>query len=120
MKKLANILGQSLLPEFNVAIQGLTLDTRLLNPGEIFVALEGTKIHGREFIPIAIEKGAAAVLVEDDADYQKLIRAKSGALIPLIAIPKLSKEIGNIAAKFYDSPAKDLILIDRKSTRLNS
>ncbi len=42
---------------------GITTDTRLLNPGEIFVALEGENFDGHNFTAQAIEKGAVALVV---------------------------------------------------------
>src|SRR5437660_759208 len=39
-------------------------DSRLVGPGDLFVAVAGTKEDGRRFIQTAIERGAAAVLAE--------------------------------------------------------
>ena len=43
-------------------ITGLTCDSRQVGPGFIFAALPGTRLDGRDFIPEAIAKAAAAVL----------------------------------------------------------
>ncbi len=48
-----------------IAIQ---TDTRLLQPGEVFVALRGEKFDGHEFVPMAIAKGAIAAIV--DFEYE--------------------------------------------------
>jgi UDP-N-acetylmuramoyl-L-alanyl-D-glutamate--2,6-diaminopimelate ligase len=40
----------------------ITADSRTVRPGGLFVAIPGTAIDGRDFIPNAIEKGAAAIL----------------------------------------------------------
>lgn len=45
----------------NVAFQGANNDTRVLRPGQLFVALQGAR-DGHDFIPTAMERGAAAVL----------------------------------------------------------
>lgn len=45
----------------NVAFQGACNDTRVLVPGQLFVALQGTR-DGHDFIAGAMERGAAAVL----------------------------------------------------------
>ena len=44
-----------------VEFLGASNDTRLLQKGQLFVALQGAR-DGNEFIPTAMEKGAAAVL----------------------------------------------------------
>src|SRR5205814_1892059 len=43
-------------------IQEVRDDSRLVGPGDLFVAVAGTKEDGRRFIQTAIERGAAAVL----------------------------------------------------------
>jgi len=45
---------------------GVAIDTRTLNAGDIFVALPGAQAHGHEFVSRAFEQGAAAALVGDD------------------------------------------------------
>ena len=50
---------------------GATFDSRLVKPGMLFVALKGEKCDGREFIPQALEKGAAGVI----EGYEELNRA---------------------------------------------
>lgn len=45
----------------NITFFGANNDTRALEPGQLFIALRGTR-DGHDFIPAAMEKGAAAVL----------------------------------------------------------
>ncbi len=44
------------------AVTGVSIDTRTLEPGDLFVALAGER-DGHEFAPAALERGAAGVLV---------------------------------------------------------
>jgi UDP-N-acetylmuramoyl-L-alanyl-D-glutamate--2,6-diaminopimelate ligase len=46
------------------SISGLTTDSRAVRPGHMFAAMPGTKVHGAAFIPVALEKGAAAILTD--------------------------------------------------------
>ncbi|WP_353929705.1 UDP-N-acetylmuramoyl-tripeptide--D-alanyl-D-alanine ligase [Okeanomitos corallinicola TIOX110] len=43
---------------------GIQTDTRILQPGEVFLALRGEKFDGHEFIQTAIAKGAIAAIVD--------------------------------------------------------
>ncbi|MBW4612608.1 MAG: UDP-N-acetylmuramoyl-tripeptide--D-alanyl-D-alanine ligase [Desmonostoc vinosum HA7617-LM4] len=43
---------------------GIQTDSRILQPGEVFVALRGEKFDGHEFVPTAIAKGAIAAIVD--------------------------------------------------------
>ncbi|WP_138498801.1 UDP-N-acetylmuramoyl-tripeptide--D-alanyl-D-alanine ligase [Nostoc sp. PA-18-2419] len=47
---------------------GIQTDTRILKPGEVFVALRGDKFDGHEFVQTAIAKGAIAAIV--DLEYE--------------------------------------------------
>ncbi len=46
-----------------VAATGITTDTRTVSPGDVFLALEGERLDGHDFVEGAIEKGAIAAIV---------------------------------------------------------
>ena len=46
-------------------ITGVNIDSRLVQAGHLFMAMRGTQTDGHVYIPVAIEKGAVAVLCED-------------------------------------------------------
>jgi UDP-N-acetylmuramoyl-tripeptide--D-alanyl-D-alanine ligase len=48
------------------ALAGVSIDTRTISPGELFVAIVGTKNDGHDFLGDAAEASAAAALVSDD------------------------------------------------------
>ncbi len=56
-------------------------DSRLVNPGDIFVALPGTRVHGNSFIPEALDRGAAFVVARGEPPGQdRLIHHDDPAL----------------------------------------
>ncbi len=80
-------------------ISGITIDSRKVVPGALFIAFKGERLDGHDFIATAMEKGAHCVISERDVPFchirvensvnamQKLaayIRKKSG--IPVIAV----------------------------------
>ncbi|MFW7267263.1 UDP-N-acetylmuramoyl-tripeptide--D-alanyl-D-alanine ligase [Gluconacetobacter sp. Hr-1-5] len=50
-----------------VTVTGISIDTRTLAPGDLFVALVGDSSDGHAHVRMALERGAAAVLVHDPA-----------------------------------------------------
>ncbi|WP_095588895.1 UDP-N-acetylmuramoyl-L-alanyl-D-glutamate--2,6-diaminopimelate ligase [Actibacterium ureilyticum] len=60
-----------------VAITGLSVDSRLVKPGHLFAALPGTKVHGGEFIQYALRMDAAAILT--DAEGARIAAAELDA-----------------------------------------
>ncbi len=65
LKNVANWLA---LPEphEDKILSGVSIDTRTLVPGDLFVAFKGEKVDGHEFISEAIARGAAAILCTDE------------------------------------------------------
>src|SRR4051794_37436090 len=48
----------------SLAVAGWSVDTRTQNPGDVYFALRGPNFDGHQFVGVAAEKGAAAVVVE--------------------------------------------------------
>ena len=66
--------GGKIDPKYkDVTFRGANNDTRKLAPGELFLALKGVR-DGHDFIPTAMEKGAAAVLCNHcEGDYPAIV-----------------------------------------------
>ncbi len=103
-----------LLPDMELAkaapvvVSGLTLDTRQLNQGDVFVALRGTQSDGRNYIAAAIERGAVAVLVEADKEWQGIDWLGQ---VPVIAVDQLAQQVSTIAGRFYGDPSAHFRLV---------
>ncbi|MGD9153491.1 MAG: UDP-N-acetylmuramoyl-tripeptide--D-alanyl-D-alanine ligase [Gammaproteobacteria bacterium] len=80
----------------NRSFRGVSTDTRTLEKGNLFVGLLGEQgVDGAKFIPQAIEKGAAAVLINEtamDPAVNKLGRGMTWRM------PDTVKALGQIAA----------------------
>lgn len=81
-------------------IEGMTLDSRVVQQGDLFVALQGAISDGRTFINNAINGGACAVLSETkDVHANGDICLESN--VPIIKIFELSQHLNSIAMRFY-------------------
>ncbi|MFL5645851.1 MAG: Mur ligase domain-containing protein, partial [Chloroflexota bacterium] len=58
--------GQAIGPAglADIAVRGVTHDSREVRPGTLFVAVPGLHVDGHEFVEAAAQAGAAAALVE--------------------------------------------------------
>ena len=82
-------------------VSGLSLNTKTLTKGDLFIALQGEKNHGAEYIDSAIENGCIGVLIEGrDVDCG----------VPIIRIDNLKLHLSGLAQNFY-TKAKDVDLI---------
>jgi len=56
----ASIIGSDVPPDLSFSI-----DSRMMVPGDIFVAMPGTKFDGHDFVSDAVKKGAAGLIIEE-------------------------------------------------------
>lgn len=105
----ADMDGAVLEPQFaSLVITGLTLDSRRVSAGDVFMACNGLQVDGRKFIESAVEAGAVAVLAERGGGW---LRNNIFQGVPVIAVTDLVKKLSAIAAKFYDDPSARLSLM---------
>lgn len=64
-RELADLTGGRLLRASDRPIRGAAVDSRLVRPGELFVALPGERTDGHRFLGAAVAAGAAALLVAE-------------------------------------------------------
>ncbi|MFQ5993996.1 MAG: UDP-N-acetylmuramoyl-L-alanyl-D-glutamate--2,6-diaminopimelate ligase [Acidiferrobacterales bacterium] len=87
-------------------ISGLSLDSRQVGAGDLFLAIPGTALDGRLFIQQALARGAAAVLCERGGDPDL-----SNLAVPVVHANDLRRKIGLIADRFFGSPSQKLVVI---------
>jgi len=84
-------------------VSGLSLNSKTLQKGDVFIALQGEKNHGSEYIDNAIENGCIAVLIEDK---------EIDCTVPTIEIENLKAKLSTLAENFYTHAKKvDLIAV---------
>ncbi len=96
--------------EARVEVSGMTLDSRAVRPGDLFLACPGTSRHGMTYLDQALASGAAAVLAGPSAEWPaERIRARATAVaVPLVIVEHLERRVGEIAADFFGHPSQRL------------
>lgn len=99
----------------DVAVTGITLDSRAVKPGYLFVAERGSAADGHDFIPDAIANGAVAVAGD---------RPLEGLSVPYVRLEDSREALTWLSAAFYDWPGRKLTVIgvtgtDGKTTTTN-
>lgn len=85
-----------------VAVSGITLATADLRAGEAFVAIRGVNRHGAEFSAAAAEKGAVAIITDDDG---AAIAESVG--LPILIVDDPRAVLGDLSAWVYGTGADD-------------
>ncbi len=97
---LASEIGWSPPPR-DAAIAGVTDDSRLVEPGVLFVAHRGVQADGHDYIEAAVARGAAAVVAE------RAIAIDA----PSWVVPDGRAALAALAAAFFEHPTRDLFTI---------
>ncbi len=103
------------IPNPGPQITGIAIDNRKVQPGDLFVAMQGNAADGHDFIADAVRRGATAVVGEREID---------GLAVPYIRVENPRRALGYLAAAFYGDPGKKLTVIgvtgtDGKTTTSN-
>ena len=84
-------------------ISGITYDSRRVMPGNLFVAFRGERTDGHRFVEAAIDRGAAAVVLERDAGFNP--RATR------IKVSDARRSMAQVSAQFYNHPSQSLKVV---------
>lgn len=99
----------------DILINGISIDSRAVQPGQLFVAMTGGTTDGHNYIQKAIDNGAVAVVGEKDL---------GGFSVPYIRMKSTRQALTWLAGAFHDWPARTLTVIgvtgtDGKTTTTN-
>jgi len=86
----------------DAAVSGVTLDSRRVEPGDLYAALPGASVHGADFTDAAVAAGAAAVLTDADG------AGRISAQVPVWVVERPRAVLGRAAAEVYGRPADAL------------
>jgi UDP-N-acetylmuramoyl-L-alanyl-D-glutamate--2,6-diaminopimelate ligase len=95
---LRDLIGEG-APE--VPISGLAYSSGSVAPGHLFFCVRGFKADGHDFAPDAVERGAAALVVERPL----------GLGVPEVLVEDARAAMGPAAARFYGDPTAELRVV---------
>ncbi|HEX9385142.1 MAG TPA: UDP-N-acetylmuramoyl-L-alanyl-D-glutamate--2,6-diaminopimelate ligase [Anaerolineales bacterium] len=100
----------------DIPITGISIDSRAVKPGHLFVAMKGGSVDGHDYIPKAIDNGAVAIVGERNVGQV--------TNLPYIRLENPRRVLTWIAAAFYNWPGRKLTVIgvtgtDGKTTTTN-
>lgn len=99
--ELARLLGGQLIGSADVALGDVTHDSRQAGPSTLFVAFEGSRFDGHDFVPAAVQAGSPAVLVS---------RPVAADVVQII-VPSTRQAAAVAAASVHHHPSRQLRLV---------
>jgi UDP-N-acetylmuramoyl-L-alanyl-D-glutamate--2,6-diaminopimelate ligase len=86
-----------------VTVTGLAVDSRQVEPGDLFVATTGQRMDGHAYLRDAAERGAAAAVVQREVE--------GAAPLPLLRVSDSRRALAEVAAAWHGHPARSLCLV---------
>ena len=83
---------------YDVEINRIIINSKDIEPGDLFVCTMGVTADRHEFVNDAVEKGASAIVASKKIDVK----------VPVIYVEDTNKELPLLCARFYDNPEKEL------------
>ena len=90
----------------DVAVTGVSADSRTARPGDIFVAVRGLSDDGHRHVSAAVAHGARAVVSEQPPAPESAV--SPGSPVPWVTVPDARAALGWLAASFQGFPARRL------------
>jgi len=106
--RLADIAAGLVDAPLGLEVSDVTLDSRAVSSGALFLACRGRGHHGSEFAAEAVARGARAVLYEPDAARPDGGRPQVPPSVFAAAVPQLCRHAGVIADRFFERPSQGL------------
>lgn len=80
----------------NLRYTGVQSNSKLIERGNVFVAINGNAVDGHQYIQDAINRGASAIVGEKDMNELQ---------VPYFKVNNARKTLGNLAANYYHNPS---------------
>jgi UDP-N-acetylmuramoyl-L-alanyl-D-glutamate--2,6-diaminopimelate ligase len=91
-------------------ITGMSLDSRQIRPGWLFLACSGDRSHGLDFADDARARGAAAIVAEPDErwDESRMATLARGLRLPIVPLARLRRRASALADRYFGEPSAAL------------
>ena len=93
-------------PDVDPVVTGLTISSQRVRPGDLYAAVPGARVHGASYAGQAVEQGAVALLTDPTG-----LAACADLGVPVLVVADPRALLGELAARVYGEPARDLRLV---------
>ena len=87
--------------DLDVEVQGITHDSRYVNPGDVYVCLEGLRVDGHLFAGQAVQRGAAAVVATKPLYLP----------VPVVYVADTRHALSYLSDQFFNHPSRKLHVV---------
>ncbi|SFU08969.1 UDP-N-acetylmuramoyl-L-alanyl-D-glutamate--2,6-diaminopimelate ligase [Arthrobacter sp. ov118] len=85
----------------SLPVTGISLNSRAVRPGDLYVALPGATRHGADFVSQAVDAGAVAVLTDEAG--ARMLALSNDIPVPVLLAEEPRSVVGRLSALIYQS-----------------
>ena len=118
LSQAAKVLGGTVIGQ-DVRFSAVSTDSRAISRGDLFLALQGERFDGGEYVSGAVESGAVAALVNKVSYHRKAVTHGEATPCPLLLVEDTRLALGQLAAywrKQFDIPLVGITGSNGKTT----
>lgn len=117
---LTDVDFRTLNGDAQIDVSAFTCDSRVVTPGDVFVAIRGTSVDGHGFTGDALRRGARALVVEKGIDFE----IPSSEQVTIVEVDNTREALAWMAAASHGYPGRKLRVVgvtgtDGKTTTVN-
>ncbi len=94
-----------------IEVRGISCDSRTIVPGDLFVALPGSRTDGAKFVAEACARGAVAVAGTAGIDTSAASGAGAAVQVTRIVTEQPARLLARVAARLYGNPSRHLTMV---------
>jgi UDP-N-acetylmuramoyl-tripeptide--D-alanyl-D-alanine ligase len=98
--RIAEFVGAKGECDQEAVAMGYSIDSRTLNPGDLFIAISGERFDGHEYVQAALEKGAVGAIVQ----AEKKVAGNPPRLLHVEDTVKALQSLGAAARRLWGKP----------------
>lgn len=103
-KLLKDIQYEIVSGSVDIDISSISYDSRKVKENVMFVCINGANVDGHDYIKEAIEKGALAIVIEEELQIKN-------ENVTLIKVENSKVALASLANLFYNEPSKEINLV---------
>ncbi|MGN7477132.1 UDP-N-acetylmuramoyl-L-alanyl-D-glutamate--2,6-diaminopimelate ligase [Solibacillus silvestris] len=100
---LSTLMQKKIVGQLPKLITDIAIDSRSVQPSSLFICIKGYTVDGHDYAQMAVDAGATVIVTE------RLLQLEGE--IAQVIVKNTTRTLGILAAKFFDYPSKDIMMI---------
>lgn len=111
---LIGLEGLKVKGDLDIEVGKIENNSENVEKGDVFIAIKGFTVDGHEFVNLAIENGASAIIIEEGCDLKSF---KIPAGVTVVMAKSTREALAIVSSNYYENPSRKFKLIGVTGTK---